>query len=213
LRDCKLGDLDDLFGLQSIRSNSTLDEWLESEVEISETERLILREFQERLLINRDGWNEQELAMGFIGPVLSLANFTEPYRFNLFSQRRIKAIIPGLEEDVELSGEPDGMIATGYRTPKVPMFAFTEYKRLLESEGDPAGQTVAAMLVGQRLDSRPKPLYGSYVIGHDWYFLVLEGKRYTISLDFSALTAEIFDIFRILKALKLIILDLVPSPS
>jgi len=170
-RDCKLDILDDLFGLQATFSNPTLDKWLQSKVEISDTEQLILRKFQANLLLNRDGWNEQELAMGFIGPVLSLADSTEPYRFNLFSQRRIQAIIPGQQADVELSGEPDGMIATGYRTPKVPMFAFTEYKRQLEPDGDPAGQTLAAMLVAQRLDPRPKPLYGAYVVGHNWYFL------------------------------------------
>jgi len=42
---------------------------------------------------------------------------------------------------------------------------------------------------------------------------VLEGKRYAISQDFSANTNSIFEIFRILKALKQIIETLVPEPK
>jgi len=212
-RDCTQSLLYDLFGLQAIRSSPTLDDWLKSEIAVSEKEIMILEEYQERLLLNRNTWNEQELAMSFIGPVLSLVNFTEPYRFNLFSQRRIKTQVASLQgADIELSGEPDGLIATGYFDPKVPMFAFTEYKRQLEPDGDPIGQTLAAMLVGQTLDPTEKPLYGAYVVGHDWYFLVLEGKRYTISQDFSAITESIIDIFRILKGLRGIVTELTPAP-
>jgi hypothetical protein len=36
----------------------------------------------------------------------------------------------------------------------------------------------------------------------------LEGKQYAISQDYSALTADIFAIFRILKALKQIVIEL-----
>jgi len=137
-----------------------------------------------------------------------MARFTELYRFKLFSQRKISAVITGLNEEIELSGLPDGIIATGFWEPEIPMFAFSEYKRALDSEGDPAGQSLGAMLVGQSLNQKEMPLYGCYVVGHDWYFLVLEDKQYTISRDFSANTDEIFDILRILKGLKLIIMDL-----
>lgn len=187
-RDCTQSLLYDLFGLQATHSSPVLENWLKSDIALSDKEVMILEEYQERLLLNRNTWNEQELAMSFIGPILSLVNFTEPYRFNLFSQRRIKAHVPSLQGgEIELSGEPDGLIATGYFEPKVPMFAFTEYKRQLEPDGDPIGQTLAAMLVGQALDQIEKPLYGAYVVGHDWYFLVLEKNRYTISAPLCAL--------------------------
>jgi len=44
------------------------------------------------------------------------------------------------------------------------------------------------------------------VIGHDWYFFTLEDKQFAVSRDYSALSDEIFDIFRILRALKQIII-------
>ena len=168
----------------------------------------MLERFKELLFLNREAWNEQELSLHFIGPVFALARFTEPYRFNLFAERRIQAVITGLEHEIELSGEPDGIIATGYREPKIPLFAFSEYKRQLDPEGDPAGQTLAAMLVGQALNGNQQPLYGAYVVGSDWRFMLLETTHYTISRDYSALSNEIFDILRILKALKMIILEL-----
>jgi hypothetical protein len=207
-RQCTLTSLDNLFGLQKTFSSQSLDQWLHAEIALSEKERSILESFQELLILNRDAWNEQELSLHFIGPVLALVRFTEPYRFNLFAERKISAILPGIEGDIELSGEPDGIIATGYREPKIPLFAFTEYKRQLDPDGDPAGQTLAAMLAGQALNGNLHPVYGAYVIGSDWNFMVLEAKHYTISRDYSALSDEVFDLLRILKVLKQIVMAL-----
>lgn len=207
-RQCSLSDMDDVFGLRKTFSSPTLDRWLQARPTLSEDEKIVLTSFQKLLLLNSDAWNEQELALHFIGPVFGLAYFTEPYRFNFFAERKIGAIVPTVEGEVELSGEPDGIIATGYRNPKIPMFAFTEYKRELNPDGDPVGQTLAAMLVGQVLNKQPNPIYGCYVVGHNWRFLLLKDKHYTMSRDFSASTDEIFDIFRILKTLKMIIMEL-----
>lgn len=110
---------------------------------------------------------------------------------------------------MELSGEPDGIIATGFREPEIPMFVFTEYKRQLDPEGDPAGQTLAAMLVAQRLNPKSHPIYGGYVIGRDWFFMVLHENHYAISTGHNALQApELEEILHALKTLKLMILDL-----
>jgi len=207
-RQCTLSTLDNLFGLRKSFSSQTLDQWLHAELVLSEQEQEMIENFQQLLILNRDAWNEQELSLHFIGPMLALARFTEPYRFNLFAERRISAVVPGVEGDIELSGEPDGIIATGYREPEIPLFAFTAYKRQLDPEGDPAGQTLAAMLAGQALNGNNRPLYGAYVIGSDWNFMVLEGIHYTISRDYSALSTEVFDVLRILKSLKQILLAL-----
>ena len=143
---------------------------------------------------------------------MGLVHFTEPYRFNLFAERRISARVGSPTGEVELSGEPDGLIATGYREPEAPFFAFTEYKRQLDPNGDPAGQTLAAMLVAQVLNQHQQAIYGAYVVGSDWRFMVLEGRHYTISRDYSAVTDELFAIFRILKALKAIVMQQTEPP-
>lgn len=211
-RQCTLTKLDRLFGLRNVFASAVLDQWLQTELALSEFEIALLQQLQGLLLENAEGWNEQELSLHFIGPLFSLVHFTTPYRFNFFAERPISAVVAGLSSEIELSGEPDGLLATGYREPEIPFFAFSEYKRQRDPNGDPAGQVLAAMLVAQSLDPHPKPIYGCYVVGYDWRFLVLEGKQYTISQDYSAIRTDIFDIYRILKALKQIVMQLTEPP-
>jgi hypothetical protein len=202
-RDCTLTLLDRRFGLRASLTNPILDQWLQSPTIPTAMERERLQDLRDLLTQNVTAWNEQELSLQCIGPILTIVRFSEFYRFNLFAQRHIEAVVA----DVELGGEPDTIIATGYREPEIPMFAFTEYKRQTDPQGDPAGQTLAAMLVGQTLNSDQQPVYGCYVTGSDWRFMLLDGKQYVISRDYSALSDEIYDILRILKALRAIIVE------
>lgn len=202
--------LDETFGLRQTFKSKSLERWLgeAKKIELSKQEKEFGFLLQELLISNRNSWQEQELAMHFIGPVFSLINFTEIYKYNLFAQRHIEAQYG----DILLSGEPDGLIASGYYEPKIPYFAFAEYKRQRDPNGDPAGQVLAAMLAGQILNEDvSKPMYGSYVIGSDWYLVTLEGKYYCISRDYSALSDEVFYILGILKALKELIKERVAN--
>ena len=109
--------------------------------------------------------------MHFIGPMLSLVDFTGE-NFNAYANRSIKATIG----DIELNGIPDGMIAKGRREPEIPYFCFQEYKKEIDPNGHPAAQALGAMLVGQRLNENKSPIYGCYVIGKFWTFMILEEK-------------------------------------
>jgi hypothetical protein len=88
----------------------------------------------------------------------------------------------------------------------VPFFCLNEYKRQTDPDGEPQGQALIAMLVAQKLNENENrndlPIYGSYIIGRNWYFMALVGKEYAISKDFSCVDDEMFDIFRILKSLR-----------
>ncbi|MCB0060999.1 MAG: hypothetical protein KDE19_02745 [Caldilineaceae bacterium] len=207
-RQCTATLLDRTFGLRQTFVSDILDDWLNAEQTVSEAEKATLTTYQELLVLNETIWNEQELALLCIGPIFATVHLTEPYRYNLFAGRRISAPLSTDSGEIGLSGEPDGIIATGFREPEVPFFAFTEYKRQLDPEGEPTGQTLAAMLVAQALNKNQQPVYGAYVVGSDWRFMVLTDKQYTISRDYSALSDEIFDILRILKGLKQIVMGL-----
>ncbi len=203
-KECTLNYLDETFGLEELRTLPTLEQWLAMSAEISEMERHQLTHLKDILDFNVHDWNEHELDSHFIGPMFTLVNFSST-RYNHFAQRDLEGVVDG----VRLFGKPDGMVASGRREPKKPFFAFQEYKRNLDPHGDPAGQALAAMLVGQRLDEQAKPLYGCYVVGNNWRFMTLEQKEYAISPDYSAITDQIFDICRILKALRPIVIELV----
>ncbi|MEM7536274.1 MAG: hypothetical protein AAF639_29085 [Chloroflexota bacterium] len=203
-KDCTLKYLDDIFGLEEERTLPALEQWIAMPADISDIERHQLLHLKDVLDFNVHDWNEHELDSHFIGPIFTMVNFSSS-KYNHFAQRDLEGIVDG----VRLFGKPDGMVASGRREPKKPFFAFQEYKRTLDPNGDPAGQALAAMLVGQSLDEQPKPLYGCYVVGNNWRFMLLEGKQYAISRDYSAITDEIFDIYRILKALKQIVIALI----
>jgi hypothetical protein len=152
------------------------------------------------LRANFFNWNEQELSMHFIGPMLSLVDFTGE-NFNTYANRSIKATIG----DIELNGIPDGMIAKGRREPEIPYFCFQEYKKEIDRNGHPAAQALGAMLVGQRLNENKSPIYGCYVIGKFWTFMILEEKNYALSQGYDATSDEILIIFQIFLSLKSIV--------
>ena len=201
-RDCKLSWLEKTFGLDQVDSFPVLNDWLSEKTELEDVEKASLLRLQDLLKFNVRDWYEGELDSFFIGPVMSLVNFSNK-KSNLFSDR----LVDGTIGDWRLYGKPDSFLASGRREPEIPFFAFQEYKKMTDPDGDPAGQALAAMLAGQSLNDSALPMYGCHVIGADWYFMALQGKEYAISRDYSALTTEIFDIFQILKILKKLVAE------
>jgi hypothetical protein len=197
--DCTLAKLERQFGLIPKDTLPSLEAWGSTNFQLPADEERQARKLSYNLFQNAVHWNETDLSMHFIGPMFSLVGFTEKLRFNLFAQRTIFACI----NDVELTGRVDELIASGYRDPQQPFFAFNEYKRQTDPDGEPAGQAMAAMLVGQALNEDGKPIYGCHIIGRHWFFMILEGKKYAISKAFDGADFEdACQILRILFQLK-----------
>ena len=206
---CDQDYLEKTFDLEPVFGPSALDEWLNAPLPLTEQERYEADDFRESLVLNVGHWNEQELSLHFIGPIFSMIKFTVVGKMNLFAQRFISASVPDrLGNLVLLSGRPDGMLASGFRSPETPYFCFQEYKREKDPNGDPAGQCLAAMLVGQTLNAnKEQPVYGCYVVRQNWYFLLLEGNKYGQSPAFSAATDEVYFIIGVLKRLRQVIYE------
>jgi hypothetical protein len=193
--------LDKRFGLKEVKSLPSLTQWLNETAEVTDFERNVLLYYQTLLLNHADAWNEQELSLNFIGPVFGLVQYGFDRTFNFFAERPFSGSVDG----EEMTGNPDGILAKGWRDPETPFFCFHEYKKELEQSSDPAGQCLAPMLVAQGLNGNNQPIYGCFVVGRYWRFMVLEGKEYAVSDGYSATQQPLFDIFRILKVLKLYI--------
>lgn len=190
--------IDDAFGTTQVLKLPLLEELLAFEHEADDYERRYLSNLSMNYLsLGGDSWNEVELENKLISPVIVFSGI-ESRQFVYFLERELTAIIG----EHELSGRVDGMIATGFRNPKVPYFCLNEYKRQTDPNGDPQGQALIAMLAAQTQNNNLKPIFGCYVIGRIWYFMALVGKEYAISKDFSCVDDEMFDIFRILKGLR-----------
>jgi len=199
-KEWTLTTLDKAFGLRQIWECSLMKDWENQEIEIDDFEKKTLINLQKSLIRGGRAWNEVELENKFISPVIMTANIDDE-QMGYFLERRLSGIVG----DYELSGIVDGLIATGFREPDIPLFCLHEYKRSVDNQGSPDAQVLAAMLVAQEKNNNQKPIYGVFVVGLIWNFIVLNDQEYFISRTYHTDDEEIFAIFKMFKALKQII--------
>ena len=183
----------DTFQLQQVAATSLLQEWLTAvhapnlqERAFLESKRALLEQFYRT-------WNEDELKFRFIAQIVELTSLIG-VGYNTFTQRGLPATVNG----VLLHGRPELMVASGREEPKKPYFFIHEYKPSRKSE-DPLGQLLAAMLAAQTHNADGEPLFGCFVIGAIWQFLILDGQNYTLSRPFDA--TQINDLLNVYSAL------------
>ena len=103
--------------------------------------------------------------------------------FSMFAQRPLAAEVGGYK----VRGHVDWMTASGSYEPYKPYFFLHEYKRQKASEADPLGQLLISMIAAQTLNDDGLPVYGSFVIGRSWSFVLMHGKEYSFSQAFDSL--------------------------
>jgi hypothetical protein len=199
-KEWDLDKLEEAFNLTQRWECSLLEQWENNNEQIDETEKNLLLKLQKTAHRGGRAWNEVELENKFISPLIMLTDIDDE-KIGYFLERSLSGIIG----DYEVSGIVDGMIATGIREPKTPYFCLHEYKRSVENQGSPDGQVLAAMLVAREQNQNKCPIYGLFVVGLVWNFMVLNGNEYCISRTFIADNDDIFTIFKMMKALKQII--------
>ena len=171
-------DLEDIFGLKRVFGKyELLDTWLNNRLESTNSEEESIKKVQDRLLRYADYWNEDELKMQGISKIIDIVDyFSETH--SIFSQRPLTAKI----NDIELTGRVDFMIARGSQKPKEPYFFIHEYKQESKrASSDPKGQLLSELLAAQHKNEGKFPMYGCYVVGRNWFFVILNGKEYAVS--------------------------------
>ena len=196
-----IDEVEEYFALQQIFEHERLDTWLSAKEDFSTDEQKRLHELRRYAFENIEYWNEEDLKVKFLGAVLAYAAFDTP-RYKGFLERSISATF-GNET---LTGIVDFMVATGKANPKQPFFFLQEFKPQKGAKRDPLAQVLTAMLVARELNStqrsQQEPLYGSYIIGRDWFFVMLLDKQYVVSRAFDSTQNDIFRIVAILRLLK-----------
>ncbi len=190
------------FDLKRAIDHPDLLSWLATEAPIDAEEMSILERWRKKMLLYVDYWNEEEVKIKFIGTILTLTDY-DTENLSAFADREFGGVV----DEVELTGKPDFIVARGKQEMKSPFFFLHEYKKELDNDSpDPAGQLLAAMLVAytQNLEVeklKEKPVYGAYVVGRAWYFVMLKAREYCISLAYDATHKDqLIEILRILKA-------------
>lgn len=190
-------DLEITFGLKRQKNMPLLQEWLKSTAEFDEYTQKNIEELREHIFDYVDFWNEDELKMQAISRILDFAKYKNE-EYSVFSQRPLSAVI----NDIELSGRVDFMLAKGRQKPISPYFFIHEYKQERKGNADPKGQLLAELLAAQASNENKFPMYGCYVVGRNWFFVVLEDKQYGVSDAFVSSQEDIYQIIAILKKMK-----------
>lgn len=197
------GLLIDHFKLQRLYEDMPLlNVWLDAPSNLSEADRLRLEELRVALFRNVDYWNEETLKMKFIAFVVDMVKY-DFGNVHTFFEADLKAELSGQH----LKTKADFIVATAVADLiKAPYFCFHEYKRERKYADDPIAQVLVAMLIAQVLNNNDKPIYGCYVIGRSWFFMVIQGKQYAVSNAYNATkTKDLHRIVSILKYFKVIL--------
>lgn len=194
----KIDELVDTFHIERIFEDFPfLKEWEKAEENFTEVETERLKELKTELARKVDVWNEDELKFFFISQLIAVAKLeTKGYR--IFTQRYISAII----NEIKLYGFVDFVIAKGIEEPKQPFFFLHEYKQEKRRANDPLAQLLSEMLVAQFLNEINRPLFGCYVLGRMWFFVVLLNDKFSVSLAYDATQDDIFKIVAMLRWVK-----------
>lgn len=201
------GQLRKYFGLQKIENHSLLNNWLDVSQEVlSDDESKQLESLRNDLKNYVPRWNEDELKIFFISGILRLLNYEKVDVYSAFAQRNLGASLTTLDgELVYVNGRVDFLVSAGDYSPEAPYFCLHEYKKERGTDSDPLGQLLVAMLVAQTHNEEKFPLYGAYVFGRYWYFVILDDDKYVISRSYDASEEPIYEVYKILRKLKGII--------
>jgi hypothetical protein len=163
-----------------------LQRWISFRTEITPRTIENLEELRHHLEDFYTIWNEIELISHFIIPTINTVRYDSKY-YRLFQEKVLKAEVQGFP----VQGKVDAMVASGRgEFPLEPYFFLHEYKRSKGTDADPLGQLLITMLAAQAENEIQRPIYGCYVLGMIWQFVVLIGDRYAKSDPYLAIQAD-----------------------
>ena len=194
------------FNIEILIDSPTLTEWLDVKNTLSESDTIIIEKLYNQAKLEANHWNEEELKMRLVSIMFLLSEMDVPKKVKVFYERPVK----GLVNNIEISVLADCLIASpmAFNTPQTPYFFLQEYKKGRGETKDPEAQMLAAMLIAQEKNQDGKPLFGSYIIGTDWYFTTLSDRNYTTSREYDVRNHDdIIAIVAILRKLKELILN------
>jgi hypothetical protein len=184
------------FGLREAATHPLLSALLATPLNITDAEKLLLAGLQKRLRRKANFWNEDELKLFFISEILNLVDFNYPEVYSAFSQRTFSASVKDIsDKPILLRGRIEFLVAQGEQIPRRPYFLVHEYKPQLKGHNDP-------LIALQALNEGERPIYGVYVLGQFWYFVVLQEKEYATGNAFDATQDDLLQVVSMLKQIK-----------
>ena len=199
------------FNLNRLNQNSNLlNAWLDCSKYAklhNEYERVLFEKSIQKAQSKIRNWSEEDLKMYFIANILNLANFDFDDRICALFEKKMQMDV---NDEYILVTRPDFLIAKGVLDLiENPYFHFQEYKKDKESTRDPLGQLLKAFVIAANINHNKKPLYGAYIMGRFWYFVVYENnstRDYCVSKAYDSTQEDVLmQIIAILRHFKVIL--------
>lgn len=200
----KTQEVENTFGINQISHSDTLNKWLSAQYTMSIETQKHLTQMREKLSYFIGFYSEADISMFFISPVLMEVDFIQK-EYRAYMQLPMKLHRKDVHgNDIQSKGIVEMAIARGKQIPETPFFFLNEYKpeKRTGSESDPLGQLLIAMLAAQVLNKDEYPIYGCYVNGRNWHFVVLEGNEYAVSDAYVTTQDDIYQVYAILMEMK-----------
>ena len=149
------------------------------------------------------GWNEEELKVKFLGPILELGHFNDEGEVLGYLDKTISATV----DDIKLTVKSDFMLAKGLLDVfETPYFHFQQYKPYKNPTGDSMAQLLEAFLIAQEMNQNGKPMYGVDIMGANWRFVIMDSREYCISETYDSVNkTDLLAIISILRKFKYIL--------
>lgn len=196
-------DVEEKLDIRHTKESVLLSKWIQPQGQYPPEWEKPIEQYQERLVRYHNSWNEYELLIKFAYLFLATIEWFDGWH-NLFHERALKAKVG----NYEVKGIVDGMLASVSYEPESPYFFIHEYKRMKQSEADPLGQLLIAMIASRTINADRKPIYGCYIIGTYWRFVVLDGDHYAQSQGYDATDmTELNMIWQTLNEAKRIVVE------
>ena len=197
----------DTFSINKKLVCEVLTRWLDVEGTLDEFENTTINNALQRFQKLSAGWNEEELKMHFISPILNITDINIDGICKTYFERPLEGVV----QNKLMHVKTDCMVAQPKLGggPNKPYFFLQEFKqKQLWGKTDPEGQMLAAMLLAQEFNADGHYLYGCFVKENNWRFTTLKGLDYCVSQQYDATRKEdLHQIVFILRKLKELILN------
>jgi hypothetical protein len=204
----KDSDLRELFSIKEQIDKSIFDSWFNNSIVLEPTTIEFLEKLLEEESIFIKKYNEEDLKVNFITPILRRVNFK-------MIDREIRdfyeASLCYKTDRFILKGTPDFFVSKGLFYSEEPYFFIQEFKKSRYSL-DPEPQLLAELISGVEINNFSS-MRGAYIVGEIWNFVILQKievdrYEYFVSQNFdSTKINDLRDIYRNLLFVKEEIID------
>ncbi len=160
--------LDVLVNIKQKLMDKQFEKWFDTDIILDADTVSFLNDLIEKEKNYLKIYNEEDLKVNFIIPVLNKVDFKISDNIRGFYEEKIVY----QADKFIFTGTTDFLVSTGFRKPKKPYFFIQEFKKG-QANAFPEPQLLAELIAAVELN-KDSEIKGAYIVGAIWNFVILE---------------------------------------